>query len=317
VAELTAVAAARDAGSRLDVFLARHLAELSRSQVQRLVRSGCVRLDGGATAKASLVVHAGLVAHVSVPPPEAAAPSPEALPLAVLHDDEDITAIDKPAGMVVHPAAGHASGTLVNALLHHVRGLSGIGGVGRPGIVHRLDRGTSGVMIIAKHDRAHRELARQFHDREVGKVYTALVWGTVKAGDVIERPIGRHPGDRKKMSSRARKARPAITRIDTVEPLGGVSLIEVTIGTGRTHQIRVHLAESGHAVVGDELYGGVRRRVPPRLRAIGGLARPFLHATRLTVSHPRHGGRVTFEAPLPSELRAVIEALRNAARAKS
>jgi 23S rRNA pseudouridine1911/1915/1917 synthase len=139
----------------------------------------------------------------------------------------------------------------------------------------------------------------------------------VKAGDVIERPIGRHPGDRKKMSSRARKARPAITRIDTVEPLGGVSLIEVTIGTGRTHQIRVHLAESGHAVVGDELYGGVRRRVPPRLRAIGGLARPFLHATRLTVSHPRHGGRVTFEAPLPSELRAVIEALRNAAKAKS
>jgi 23S rRNA pseudouridine1911/1915/1917 synthase len=316
VADLTAVAAERDAGSRLDVFLARHLPELSRSHVQRLVRAGRVRLDGGTTAKASLVVHVGLVAHVSVPPPAAAIPSPEALPLSVLYDDEDIVVIDKPAGMVVHPAAGHSSGTLVNALLHHVRGLSGIGGVGRPGIVHRLDRGTSGVMIIAKHDRAHRELARQFHDREVGKVYTALVWGAVKAGDVIERPIGRHPGDRKKMSTRARKGRPAITRVDVVEPLGGVSLIQVTIGTGRTHQIRVHLAESGHAVVGDELYGGVRHRVPPRLRPIVGLDRPFLHATRLTVSHPRSGARVTFEAPMPRELRAVVEALRDAARAK-
>jgi 23S rRNA pseudouridine1911/1915/1917 synthase len=308
------VAADRDAGSRLDVFLARHLPALSRSQVQRLVRTGQVRLDGGTSAKTSLVVHAGLVARVSVPPPAAAVPSPEALPLKVLYDDDDIAVVDKPAGMVVHPAPGHASGTLVNALLHHIRGLSGIGGVGRPGIVHRLDRGTSGVLIVAKHDRAHRELARQFHDREVGKVYTALVWGAMKAGGVIDRPIGRHPGNRKKMSSRTRKGRAAITRVETAEALGGVSLITVRIGTGRTHQIRVHLAEAGHAVVGDELYGGVRQRLPARLRALASLERPFLHASSLSIAHPTRGKQLTFEAPLPRDLSSVIEAMRNAGK---
>jgi 23S rRNA pseudouridine1911/1915/1917 synthase len=315
--QLIAIASTSDAGSRLDVFLTRHLPELSRSRLQRLIGDGRVRVDGVGDAKASLIVHAGLIAHVTVPAPTPATPSPEALPLSILHDDEDIVVIDKPAGMVVHPAAGHATGTLVNALLHHVGGLSGIGGVGRPGIVHRLDRGTSGVMIIAKHDRAHRKLARQFHDREVGKVYTALVWGAVKAGAVIELPIGRHPGDRKKMSSRAHKGRPAITRVDSVEPLGGVSLIRVTIGTGRTHQIRVHLGESGHPVVGDELYGGARRQVPPRLRAMATLKRPFLHATMLTVTHPGHGHRVTFEAALPEELSSVIEGLRHATKTKT
>ena len=232
--------------------------------------------------------------------------------MTILHDDPDLVVIDKPGGMVVHPAAGHASGTLVNALLHHVRGLSGVGGVARPGIVHRLDRGTSGVMVIAKHDRAHRELARQFHDREVAKQYAALVWGTARAGDVIDQPIGRHPRDRKKMSSRARRSRPAITRVDSVEALGGVSLVHVTIGTGRTHQIRVHLSESGHAIVGDAVYGGARRRIPPRLRSIAQLDRPFLHAMRLTVTHPRTGERVTFEAPLPNDLSDVLEALRHA-----
>ena len=162
--------------------------------------------------------------------------------------------------MVVHPAAGHATGTLVNALLHHVGGLSGVGGADRPGIVHRLDRGTSGVMVVARTDRAHRALAQQFHDREVGKIYLALVWGTMKAGEKLSKPIGRDPRQRQKMSSRARRSRPALTRIEKVESLGGVSLVHVSIGTGRTHQIRVHLSEAGHPVVGDTLYGGTPSR---------------------------------------------------------
>jgi 23S rRNA pseudouridine1911/1915/1917 synthase len=221
--------------------------------------------------------------------------------------------IDKPAGMVVHPAAGHASGTLVNALLHHVRGLSGIGGAERPGVVHRLDRGTSGVMVVAKHDRAHRALSQQFHDRDVVKEYVALVWGTARAGRTFEGPIGRDPKHRQKMSTRARRARPALTRVIEVEALRGVSLVHVSIGTGRTHQIRVHLSEAGHPIVGDALYGGVRRRVPAALAAAGRLDRPFLHASRLTFAHPSSGAPMTFEAPLPPDLLAVVDTLRRRA----
>ena len=221
-------------------------------------------------------------------PPETAPsiPSAEALPLRLLYEDEDIAVVDKPAGMVVHPAAGHPRGTLVNALLHHLAGLSGTGGPERPGIVHRLDRGTSGVMVIARHDRAHRDLARQFHDRTVGKEYLALVWGTPAAGETFSRPIGRDVRHRQKMSTRSRRARAALTEILDVEPLGGVSLVRLRIGTGRTHQIRVHLGEAGHAVAGDALYGGDRRRAPGRLAPGGRLTRPFLHAARLTIAHP-------------------------------
>jgi 23S rRNA pseudouridine1911/1915/1917 synthase len=264
-------------------------------------------------AKPALEVTAGLVACVTIPAPEAATPVPEALPLTILYDDRDIAVIDKPAGMVVHPGAGHARGTLVNALLHHVSGLSGVGGRERPGLVHRLDRGTSGVLVIAKHDRAHRALAHQFHDREVGKEYLALVWGTPKAGQTIERPIGRDPRARQKMSSRARRTRAAVTHVLEVEPLGGVSLVRVRIATGRTHQIRVHLAEAGHPVAGDALYGGARRRPPARLAPVGRLTRPFLHAARLTISHPEDGRRLSFEAPLPPDLADLVATLRRTA----
>jgi len=264
-------------------------------------------------AKPALEVTAGLVARVTIPVPEAATPVPEALPLTILYDDRDIAVIDKPAGMVVHPGAGHARGTLVNALLHHVSCLSGVGGRERPGLVHRLDRGTSGVLVIAKHDRAHRALARQFHDREVGKEYLTLVWGTPKAGQTIERAIGRDPRARQKMSTRARRARAAITHVLEVEPLGGVSLVRVRIATGRTHQIRVHLAEAGHPVAGDALYGGARRRPPARLAPIGRLTRPFLHAARLTISHPEDGRRLSFEAPLPPDLADLVATLRRTA----
>ncbi len=300
---------AGDAHRRLDLFLTEKLPSLSRAEVQRLVRTGRVRVSG-ARAKASLGVAPGWTVEVDVPDPAPALPQPEALPLTILHDDADISVIDKPAGMVVHPAAGHQTGTLVNALLYRVGGLSGIGGVERPGIVHRLDRGTSGVMVIAKHDQAHRALARQFHDREVAKEYVALVWGTPSEGQQLDQPIGRDRRQRAKISSRTAHPKAALTTITRVEPLGGVSLVAVTIGTGRTHQIRVHLAESGHPVAGDATYGGVRARVPERLSAVAGLTRPFLHAARLSFMHPGSSERVTFDAPLPTELQLVLDDLR-------
>src|SRR5437867_5704361 len=204
--------------TRLDRFLVSVAGDLSRSQIQRLIKEGRVRVGGG-SAKANQPVKAGQAIAVDVPEPVDAEPRPEALPLPIVYQDRDLIVVDKPAGMVVHPAAGHASGTLVNALLHHVDDLSGIGGEKRPGIVHRLDRGTSGLMVVAKHDAAHEELSRQFRDREVEKRYIALVWGTVQAGRRINAPIGRDPANRKKMSARARRAREAVTRIVRTEHL--------------------------------------------------------------------------------------------------
>ena len=303
------VADAQDGGLRLDRFLAARLPELSRSAIQRLIADGHVRASAG-RVKASLPVEAGLAVDVAIPPPAPATPEAEDLPITLLYDDADIAVIDKAPGVVVHPGAGHARGTLVNALLHHLGGLSGVGGELRPGIVHRLDRGTSGVMAVAKHDRAHRELSRQFRDREVTKEYLALVWGTPRKGQVIDLPIGRDPRHRQRMSSRARHARPAATTIVDVEPLGGVSLVRLRIGTGRTHQIRVHLSESGHPVVGDAVYRGLRASVPPRFRPVLALTRPFLHAARLSFAHPATGAPMTFEAPLAGDLAPVLAALR-------
>ena len=240
----------------------------------------------------------GQAITIEVPELAEAAPSAEALPLPIVYQDRDLIVVDKPAGMVVHPAAGHASGTLVNALLHHVADLSGIGGEMRPGIVHRLDRGTSGLMVVAKHDAAHRELTRQFHDREVEKAYIALVWGEVMSGRRIDAPIGRDASNRKKMSSapaRVRRSREAVT---------------VAIYTGRTHQIRVHLSAIGHPIVGDALYGGVHRRVPGDLRAVTHLDRPFLHAARLAFMHPVEKRRMEFSSELPADLQRVLDELR-------
>ncbi len=285
------------------------LAEHSRSQIQRLIKDGHVQV-GGRPAKANLAVKAGQSIDVDLPEAVDPVPRPEALPLPILYQDTDLIVVDKPAGMVVHPAAGHDSGTLVNALLHHVTDLSGIGGEKRPGIVHRLDRGTSGLMVVAKHDTAHEELSRQFHDREVEKEYVALVWGEVLAGRRIDSPIGRDPGDRKKMSARARRSREAVTRITKAQPLGRVlTLAHVAIHTGRTHQIRVHLSAIGHPIVGDALYGGIRRRVPGDLRAVGRLERPFLHAARLAFTHPADGRRMEFESALPPDLQQVLDQL--------
>jgi 23S rRNA pseudouridine1911/1915/1917 synthase len=293
-------------GLRLDNFVTALMPDLSRSRVQRLIKDGCVH---GPTAgvRASMTVHTGQTFTVDVPEPTAAAPAAEALPLRILHEDQDLVVLDKPPGMVVHPAAGHDSGTLVNALLHHITDLSGVGGELRPGIVHRLDRGTSGVMVIAKNDRAHHELSRQFHDREVDKVYIALVWGVVHAGRRIDAPIGRDPNHRQKMSTRARRARSAVTRVTSARHFKGASLLEVAIATGRTHQIRVHLNAIGHPIVGDPVYGGVHRRVPGHLRAVLRLERPFLHAARLAFTHPSDNRRIAFESALPPDLATVLD----------
>ena len=296
-------------GARLDHFVTAVVPELSRARVQRLIREGHVLLNGR-TVRASHAVHAGDMVDLVVPPAAPSTPAPEPLPLALLHDDPDLVVVDKPAGMVVHPAAGHDRGTLVNALLHHVAGLSGIGGEERPGIVHRLDRGTSGVMVVAKHDAAHTELSRQFADREVDKEYLGLAWGLLNAGRRIDAPLGRDPVDRKKISTRARRARTAVTRITGTERLRGLTLATIAIATGRTHQIRVHLASIGHPIAGDALYGGVRRHLAADHRALASLERPFLHAWRLAFSHPRDGRRVQFEAPLPADLQAVVDDLR-------
>ena len=295
-------------GQRLDRFLVSVLESHSRSQIQKLIADGHVAVDRR-EARANLAMREGDRVTVDVPN---ATPSPmagEALPLEIVYQDADVAVLNKPAGMVVHPGAGHASGTLVHALLHHIPDLSGIGGETRPGIVHRLDRGTSGVIVIAKNDAAHQELSRQFQDRAVEKEYIALVWGVVQAGRRIDAAIGRDPVNRQKMSARARRAREAVTRITRAHHMPGVTLCQVAIHTGRTHQIRVHLSAIGHPIVGDALYGGARRRVPGDLRALQRLERPFLHAARLVFTHPRDGRRMEFTAPLPDDLQRVLDEL--------
>ena len=296
-------------GIRLDHYITAILPERSRSQIQRLIRGEHVRLNHKAV-RASHAVHTGDVVEIEIPATVAATPIAEALPLTILHDDPDLVVVHKPPGMVVHPAAGHESGTLVNALLHHVDGLSGIGGERRPGIVHRLDRGTSGVMVVAKHDAAHAELSRQFADREVEKEYVALVWGLLNTGRRIDAPLGRDPSNRQKMSTRARRARTAVTRVTGTERLRGLTLATIAIATGRQHQIRVHLNSIGHPVVGDAVYGGLRRHLAADHRTLATLTRPFLHAYRLAFAHPRDGRRVEFRADLPDDLQLVLNDLR-------
>jgi 23S rRNA pseudouridine1911/1915/1917 synthase len=295
-------------GLRLDVYLTGLHPQHSRSQLQRVIKDGGATVRGGA-AKPNSALKAGDVVTIEVPDATPATPVAQDLDLPVVFQDADVIVVDKPAGMVVHPAAGHFEGTLVNALLFHADNLSGVGGEQRPGIVHRLDRGTSGLMVVAKNDAAHRELSRQFHDREVEKEYVALAWGEVHAGRRIDLPLGRDPVHREKMSTRARRARTAVTRITAARDLRGITLVHVAIATGRTHQIRVHLSAIGHPIVGDSTYGGVRHRMPAALRAVERLERPFLHAGRLSFTHPREGTRMEFTCPLPPDLQSVLDEL--------
>jgi 23S rRNA pseudouridine1911/1915/1917 synthase len=294
-----------DEGNRLDRFLAGEIPERSRSQIQRLIEAGYVSHSRLKAVKANSEIRDGDVITIELPEAEATTALAEDIPLDILFDDRDIVVVNKPSGMVVHPAAGNHTGTLVNALLHHIKDLSGIGGEIRPGIVHRLDKGTSGVMVIAKNDEAHQELARQFHDREVEKEYVALAWGLVQQRKRINAAIGRDPKNRLKMSTRAGRARHAVTRVTWARDLQGVTLLRIAIATGRTHQIRVHLSAIGHPIVGDALYGGVHRRVPHPLKAVTRLTRPFLHAERLAFTHPRTKEPMEFTAPIPADLEAV------------
>jgi 23S rRNA pseudouridine1911/1915/1917 synthase len=294
-------------GDRLDRFLTSQIPDYSRSQIQRLIEDGHVTHSRYRKVKANNDIREGDVIGVELPEAQPSAAQPEDLPIEILFDDADVVVVNKPAGMVVHPAAGNSTGTLVNALLHHVKDLSGIGGELRPGIVHRLDKGTSGVMVVAKNDESHKELARQFHDREVEKEYVALAWGLVQQRKRINAAIGRDPKNRVKMTTRRDdRARSAVTRVTWARDLKGVTLLRVAIATGRTHQIRVHLSAIGHPIVGDALYGGVHRRVPHPLRAVTKLTRPFLHAERLAFTHPRTRERLEFTAPLPADLEAVL-----------
>ena len=304
---------AKGAGARLDTWVAAQLPELSRSRIQALIGDGRVTLDGG-RARASARLRAGQTIEVEVPPAAAAEPQPEDIPLRIVHEDDRLLVVDKPAGLSVHPGAGRPSGTLVNALLHHVKDLSGIGGVLRPGIVHRLDRGTSGLLVVAKDDAAHRDLARQFAGRTVEKEYMAIVLGVParKTGS-IRAAIGRDPVHRQRMSVRAPRGRAAASDYTVIEALDGAALVRVRIHTGRTHQIRVHLASIGHPVAGDAVYGGTR---PPSSRraaskaALSRLTRPALHAAHLSFTHPGTGARVVFDSPLPADLEDLLAALR-------
>jgi len=299
------------AGERLDLALAL-LCGLSRSQARRWIDDDRVRLNDDA-APASRRVREGDVVEAVPPEPACSEVVAEPIPLSVLYEDSDLVVIDKQAGLVVHPAPGHPGGTLVNALLHRCRDLSGIGGVLRPGIVHRLDRGTSGVLVVAKNDAAHRELARQFQDHSIERRYCALVLGVPGRDDGrVDLPVGRHMRDRKRMSVRARVAREArsVWRVRRRFRASDCSMLEVRPETGRTHQIRVHLAAVGMPLIGDPVYG--RRRVA---RVISTLGRPALHAQQLGFRHPGSGELLRFDAPLPADLAELVASLEARERA--
>lgn len=277
------------AGLRIDQFVATHRPTLSRARVQALLKSGHITLNG-AEAKASARLRAGDLVRVAEPPPVSAEIEAQDIPLEVLFEDGDFIVINKPAGLVVHPAAGNRDGTLVNALLHHCRELSGVGGVERPGIVHRLDKDTTGCLVAAKNDMAHRSLVRQFSGRSVSKIYLALVSGRLgRQSGEVNAPIGRHPVHRKKMAV-VERGRPAQTGWRVLRELPSGSLVECTLHTGRTHQIRVHLKHLGHPLLGDEVYG---KR--------GNFPRQMLHAWKLAFAHPRTGELLSFQSPIPPD----------------
>ncbi|MFH1830699.1 MAG: RluA family pseudouridine synthase [Pseudomonadota bacterium] len=307
---------AKDSGSRLDCFLAEHIDVLSRSHAKRLIEEGHV-LVNEKQVKPSHEILEGDRVRISIPPPVASSAVPEHIALDILCEDSDIIVVNKPVGMVVHPAAGHPSGTLVNALLAHCHDLSGIGGELKAGIVHRLDAGTSGVIIAAKNDLAHHSLANQFKARTVEKIYCALIIGSMRTETgTFDASLGRSSGDRKRISAHTRKGRAALTEWKVLEQFGkSLSWMEIKIKTGRTHQIRVHFAEAGHPLVGDPLYGGQRKlkRFPagPLRDAASKLTRPALHASKLSIDHPRTGKRMEFTAPLPKDLEKLLNELRN------
>jgi 23S rRNA pseudouridine1911/1915/1917 synthase len=299
-------------GSRLDQFLAQSLG-WSRARLQKLLKSGLVLVNGEIRPAAYRVRAADRVA-VRVPEPAPSPLTPEALPLAILFEDQDLLVVNKPPGLVVHPGAGHRTGTLLNALVHHCPDLKDIGEVSRPGLVHRLDKDTSGLLVVAKTALAHANLVAQFQAHAITKQYRALVWGRLpEAEGEIDREVGRHPTARQKMSVHARRGKRAVTFWRVIREFPGpLSLVELSPRTGRTHQLRVHLASLGHPVLGDATYGGGVSRLAghPGLAGLKPLVhRQLLHARRLSLAHPRTGEPLTWEAPLPEDFQAVVDFL--------
>lgn len=293
-----------DAGERIDRFLAAQEEDWSRSQVQKWLKEGRVTVNGE-PVKANYRLEPDDEIVLRVPPPKDLAVEPEPMDLDIVYEDGDVVVVNKPRGLVVHPAPGHLSGTLVNGLLYHCRDLSGIGGVLRPGIVHRIDKDTSGLLVVAKNDRAHLSLAKQFKDHTVTRRYVALVHGEV-AHDrgTIDAPIGRDPQNRQRMAVLPKSGKRAVTHFAVLERFPAYTLLELKLETGRTHQIRVHMKFIGHPVVGDPKYG------PRRTLPIDGQA---LHAGVLGFVHPRTGAYLEFNAPLPEDMARLIDQLRHAA----
>ena len=315
----SALVPADAAGTRLDHTLSALFPDHSRSFLASLVERGHVRVDTAVALKPSTRVSAGQTIEITFPAPVAVDVVSQDIPITILYEDSDIVVIDKPAGLVVHPAAGHADGTLVNALLFHVRDLSGIGGEIRPGIVHRLDKDTSGVMVIAKRDNVHRRLKEEWGTPSVRKEYTALVYGApARAKGVIEAAIGRDPHDRKRMAIvSGASGRNAITEYELTEKFNYVSVLRCLLRTGRTHQIRVHMKHLGHPIVGDPVYSGPQwRGIPDRTiqKLLASMKRQALHARKITFPHPSTGEVMTFETELPEDMRSVIETLRREAK---
>ncbi|MDX1483595.1 MAG: RluA family pseudouridine synthase [Alphaproteobacteria bacterium] len=304
------VTAGPDDRGRLDAFLAAQIATLSRSRLKALITGGAVSADGETVLDPSRAVKPGTRYAVTVPVAAPAEPEGQDIPLTVLYEDPEVIVVDKPAGLVVHPAPGNPDRTLVNALIHHCgASLSGIGGVKRPGIVHRLDKNTSGVMVAAKTDRSHAGLVAQFQARTIERAYGALVWGVPSpARGRISGNIGRSPRNRKKMAVRGQGGRPAVTTYNLLRAFDGVAAqLECRLETGRTHQIRVHLAHIGHPVIGDPLYGGRGRRA----QVLGPLPYQALHAFLLGFVHPTKGGKMRFQAPFPPYFNELIQKLEN------
>lgn len=292
-----------DAGKRLDTYLREHLTDLSRSRIAALIEDGFASVDGTPELKPSRRIEAGHAYRLCIPRPKETRAVAQDIPLTILYQDADIAVIDKPCGMVVHPASGNTDGTLVNALLYHVRDLSGIGGEMRPGIVHRLDKDTSGILLVAKNDHAHAALSEQFKARTMEKHYLAVAYGRFsKDSGVIDAPIDRHPTDRKRMAV-VPNGKPSRTEWTVLESLTGATLLDVHLLTGRTHQIRVHMKSIGHPLLGDAVYA-------PHIKSPVHIPRLMLHAHSIAFDHPSTGERMRLEAPVPAEFTETVDKLR-------
>ena len=296
-----------DVGKRLDAF-ASEKSSFTRARIQKMLEDGCVLLNSKTPPK-SYKIKPGDTVELICAEPVSAEAQPEDIPIDIVYEDNDVAVINKPKGLVVHPAAGNESGTLVNALLFRLKeSLSGIGGVIRPGIVHRIDKDTSGLLIVAKNDDAHLSLAAQIKEHSARRVYYAIALGNIKENLTVDAPIGRHPVDRKKMAVTNKNSKPAVTHVEVIEHFTGCTLVRCILETGRTHQIRVHLSSIGHPILGDEVYGGVKNQVMQKYGK--SLSGQCLHAGEITFTHPKTNEQINLSAPLPDYFEKILSSLR-------